>query len=122
MKQQLTLIVTAAVIGLAPFTIGATERTGSKATSAKSKPAAVKPAPAKPVAARPAPAAPTPTAETGPRGDTAVHGFFQGWANGMNRGASAIGLDKDPLAGKLPGGNSASRRAAEGPFDTDTTR
>lgn len=115
MKQQLTVIVTAAVLGLSPFTLGATERTTSKAP-AKTRPAT------KPVPANPAPAKAAPSADAGPRGDTPVHGFFQGWANGMQRGASAIGLDKDPLAGRLPGGNSASRRANEGPFDTDTQR
>ena len=109
MKQQLGVIVTAALVGLMPFTVGATERTSSKAAhAAKTTPAPV----------RPAPVADPDT----PRGDTVVHGFFQGWANGMQKGAKAIGLDKDPLAGRLPGGNSASRRAAEGPFDTDTTR
>lgn len=118
MKQQLGVIVTAALMGIAPLTSGATERS----TAGKTAPAKSKPTAARPAAVKPAPAAPTASADNGPRGDTAVHGFFQGWANGMNRGASAIGLDKDPLAGKLPGGNSASRRAAQGPFDTDTTR
>jgi len=119
MKQQLGVIVTAALMGLAPLTIGATERsTANKATSAKSKPAA-----AKPVAAKPAPVPPVATAENhSAGGDTVVHGFFQGWANGMNRGASAIGLDKDPLAGRLPGGKGIQRRTNDGPFDNDPTR
>lgn len=118
MKQQLGVIVAAALMGLAPLTIGATERsTTSKAAPAKSKPAAAKPA-----AAKPAPVNPAPVADNNsPSGDTVVHGFFQGWANGMNRGASAIGLDKDPLAGKLPGGKGIQRRN-DAPFDSDPTR
>ncbi|MDR7094723.1 hypothetical protein [Hydrogenophaga laconesensis] len=119
MKQPLGVIVTAALVGLAPFTIGATERS----TTNKAAPAKTRPAAAKPVTAKPAPATPAPSADhSGPGGDTVVHGFFQGWANGMNRGARAIGLDKDPLEGRLPGGKGIQRRTNEGPFDNDPTR
>ncbi len=118
MKQQLGVILTVTVMALAPFTIGATERTGSKAAPAKSKPAAAKPA----AAVKPAPVTPAASADNSSGGDTVVHGFFQGWANGMNRGASAIGLDKDPLAGRLPGGKGIQRRNNDGPFDNDPTR
>lgn len=120
MKRQLGVIVTAALMGVAPLTIGATERsTTNKANLAKSKPAA-----AKPVAVKPAPVAPVATAEhnSNAGGDTVVHGFFQGWANGMNRGASAIGLDKDPLAGRLPGGKGVQPRRNNDPFDNDPNR
>ena len=118
MQKQLGAIVTATLMALTPFTIGATERTGSKTAPAKSKPAAAKPA----AAVKPATVTPPASANSNSGGDTVVHGFFQGWANGMNRGASAIGLDKDPLAGRLPGGKGIQRRNNDGPFDNDPTR
>ncbi len=85
MKQQLGVIVAAALVGLSPCIANATERKPSSAAPAAS-----------------AKKNTNPGVDATPSGETPVHRFFQAWGNGMNRGASAIGLDKDPLEGKLP--------------------
>lgn len=85
MKQPLGVIVTAAIVGLSPCLANATERK----PSSKAPPVAVK-------------KIASPGENANPPGDTHVHRFFQGWGNGMQRGASAIGLDKNPLEGRLP--------------------
>lgn len=85
MKQSLGVILTAAIVGLSPCLVNATERKPSSG--------------APPVAVK---KSTSPGEHDSPRGDTHVHRFFQAWGNGMQRGASAIGLDKNPLEGRLP--------------------
>ncbi|QHE85242.1 hypothetical protein [Hydrogenophaga sp. BPS33] len=87
MKQQMGVIVVATVMGLAAFTANANERAK---TSGKT------PAPVS--QHKPSP----PQDATAPAGDTHAHRFFNAWGNGLQRGANAIGLNKDPLEGKLP--------------------
>lgn len=105
MKQQLGVIVATAVMILAPLSADASERKPKTSTNPSGKQVASQPE------------------DAGSRGDTAVHGFFQGWANGMSRGARAIGLDKDPLAGRLPGDNRPRNSSgSNAPMDADRNR
>lgn len=87
MRQRNKGVALAAIVmGLSAFPAHASDR-----AKTSHKP------PAAPTAQQPA--AP-PDATAG--GNSPVHRFFNAWGNGMQKGANAIGLDKDPLEGKLP--------------------
>ena len=90
MRQKMGVIVAATVLGLTAFAVNAKDPTPTKSSKA-TKPSTQ--AKAKADAPQDATASP---------GNTPVHRFFNAWGNGMQRGANAIGLDKNPLEGKLP--------------------
>ncbi len=108
MKQALGVIATAALVALASSPTLASERAKAN-TAGKVRPASQ----ATPAQAQPAT----------PPGDTFVHRGLQGWANGMNRAARAMKLDKDPLEGRLPGAKRPpAHNPGRDPFDNDPLR